>query len=73
MNRRDVATAAAFSNAGMVRIGPGSTFTVGETGVYTRTAGSTNVDGTLAIKAGIWCVTCPPPGTPSLKKGQRRQ
>ncbi len=48
-NGRDFTTAGAFSNAGAVTIGTGSTFTVGGNNDYTQTAGSTTVNGTLSV------------------------
>jgi hypothetical protein len=53
INSRDFTTAAGFSNAGVMEIGPFSTFTVGGTGLYTQTEGNTIVDGTLAIPGGL--------------------
>jgi hypothetical protein len=51
-NGRNLTTAAAFSNAGKVTIGTGTTFMVGPIGAhtYTQTTGETTVEGTL--KAG---------------------
>jgi hypothetical protein len=50
-NGRDFTTARAFSNAGSVTVGSGSTFTV--TGTYTQTAGSTTLGGgTLTASSG---------------------
>ncbi len=48
---RNLPTAGAFSNAGTVKVSKGSTLTVGGTANYTQTAGTTTVDGTLAVSA----------------------
>jgi len=57
---RSVTTPGAFSNAGTLVIGSGSTFTVGGTGMFTQTAGTTTNDGTLTLKSS---------GTLNLKGG----
>jgi hypothetical protein len=42
-----------FANAGALNIGKGSTFTVGGTGVFTQTAGTTTDSGTLVAAGGV--------------------
>src|SRR5204862_5253758 len=51
-NGRSFTTAGAFSNAGSLTAGSGSTFTVGGSNNYTQTGGSTRVNGALAVAAG---------------------
>jgi fibronectin-binding autotransporter adhesin len=48
-SNRSFTTAGAFSNAGSILINKGSTFTVGASGAYTNSAGSTTVNGTLTV------------------------
>src|SRR5580704_478207 len=48
-SNRSFTTAGAFSNAGSILINKGSTFTVGASGAYTTSAGSTTVNGTLTV------------------------
>jgi hypothetical protein len=49
----DTLSAASFTNRGSVLLGPTETMTIGATGTYAQTAGSTTVDGTLTAGSGV--------------------
>ncbi len=53
VGNQNFTTSGAFSNAGIINVSKGSTFTVGGSSSYTQSAGTTTVSGILAASGGV--------------------